>query len=73
MSSKEGLCLWCGRFTESRSLDGFADCDREECVTGREYADAMDRAGGIKFWLSGDIWQYDQNGEFAGKRKAMDK
>ncbi len=36
MGSKEGLCLWCGRFTESRAEDGLADCDRPECITKRD-------------------------------------
>ena len=48
MASKEDLCLWCGRFTQSRASDGLADCNRPECVEKREYLDDFDRLGGIK-------------------------
>jgi hypothetical protein len=40
MGSKEGLCLWCGRWTESRAEDGLADCDRPECIAKRDYTDS---------------------------------
>lgn len=64
MSSKEFLCLWCGRFTESRSLDGMADCDRKECVQRRDYDGESDRTGGLKYWRHGKIYQYDPQGMF---------
>lgn len=48
MSSKEDLCLWCGRFTESRAADGRADCDRRDCIEQRDYGIPENRAGGIK-------------------------
>lgn len=48
MSDKSGLCAFCGRFTESKALDGLADCDRPECIQTRVYEDEFDKAGGIK-------------------------
>lgn len=36
MGSKDGLCLWCGRFTESRAKDGLAECERPECIENRD-------------------------------------
>lgn len=38
MGDKSGLCLWCGRWTESRAEDGLADCDRPECIARRDYS-----------------------------------
>lgn len=54
MSDKSCLCLWCGRYTTSKALDGLADCDRPECIAKREYEDDFDRAGGIKTNKKGD-------------------
>ena len=39
MSDKSGLCMWCGRWTESRAEDGLADCDRPDCIAQRDYSD----------------------------------
>lgn len=47
MSSKDGLCLWCGRWTESRAEDGLADCDRPECIENRDYDDSDMGSGPI--------------------------
>ena len=66
MSSKEGLCLWCGRFTENRALDGMADCNRLACVIKREYVDEFDMKGGkkeVNLAEDGSIDLYDTNGE----------
>ena len=61
MSSKEGLCLWCGRWTENRSLDGMADCNRQNCVSKRKYLDKFDTIGGRKVcWTDGKIYLYDR-------------
>lgn len=48
MGSKEGLCLWCGHFTNSRAMDGLADCDTPDCINTRNYENSDDRAGGVK-------------------------
>ncbi|MGH3608881.1 MAG: hypothetical protein ACRDRD_12440 [Pseudonocardiaceae bacterium] len=40
MGDKSGLCMWCGRWTESRAEDGLADCNRPDCITERDYTDA---------------------------------
>lgn len=45
MSTKENLCLWCGRYTELKADDGLADCDRPECVAKRVYQDEFDKQG----------------------------
>ena len=37
MSDKSGLCMWCGRWTETRAEDGLADCDRPDCIINRDY------------------------------------
>lgn len=39
MGSKEGLCMWCGRYTDLRAADGLADCNRPECIEKRVYDD----------------------------------
>jgi hypothetical protein len=39
MGDISGLCLWCGRWTESKAEDGLADCDRQECIEKRDYSD----------------------------------
>lgn len=55
MGDKSGLCLWCGRWTELRALDGQADCDRYECMQKRRYEDEFDFAGGVRWYPSGEI------------------
>ena len=68
MSSKEGLCLWCGRWTENRSLDGMADCNRQDCVLKREYVDEFDMKGGTKYLIGtppeANIYLYDTEGNW---------
>ena len=43
MSDKSGLCMWCGRWTERRAVDGLADCDRPECIVKRVHEDDAER------------------------------
>ena len=73
MSSKEGLCLWCGRWTENRSLDGMADCNRQDCVLKREYVDEFDKKGGMKLAVYSGIYLYDTAGNFVARFQAGDR